>query len=318
MAVQQGFHLTATVLIEPMQGFVQDIQRRVLDKSAGDKTQALFPAGEPQKRFFGQMSDPELLHPCPGQRPLPFGWTPVETFRVKMSAGHDIQRRGIHPEGPVQFRTYESDAAFDVPDTLPAPPWTAEEFDIMGIGLGIVGADEAQKRTLTAAVGPGERPMLPFPDGPGQRFQDHAVPVPDRHVPQPDDRRRQKAVQIGLARHFLPWLTVPDRDDMRDEGRNLRRAGQDQDQGGLLRKVGQKLREQRPVSGIQADEGIVDDKPLRSRLQRLQEPVPTQFSGREGDQRIVRFPVHTGEIPTLLHEKSTVSIAAVGVPEGDI
>ena len=68
---------------------------------------------------------------------------PEQAFRVEVTARDDVQRGGILPEGTVQFRTYEADLAFDVPDGLAGAAGAAEEFDVMGIGLGVVGVDEA-------------------------------------------------------------------------------------------------------------------------------------------------------------------------------
>ena len=86
-----------------------------------------------------------------------------------------------------------------------------------GIGLGVVGVDEAQEGALAAAVGAGQGPVFPFPHGPVQGIQDDPLAKADGHVPETDDGGRQDAVQVRFPRLFLPRLPVFDRNDTLQE-----------------------------------------------------------------------------------------------------
>ena len=156
IAVQQSFHMLPLGLVQPLQGFIQDVERRILDEGAGHQAHALLAAGQPQERSLRQVADSEFLHPSAGNLLLLLGWLPEEAFRVEVTARDDIQRSGVLPEGAVQLRAHETDLALDVPDSLASAAGTAEEFDVMGIGLGIVSIDETQERALATAVGAGQ------------------------------------------------------------------------------------------------------------------------------------------------------------------
>ena len=171
IAVQQSLHMLPLGLVQPLQGLVQDIKRRILDEGAGHQAQALLAAGDAKERPFRQMPNLEFLHPPAGNLLLILGWLPEEAFRVEVTARNNVQRGGILPESTVKFRTHEADLAFDVPDSLASAAGTTEEFDVMGIGLGIVSIDETQERALATAVGAGQGPVLAFAHGPVQGIQ---------------------------------------------------------------------------------------------------------------------------------------------------
>ena len=336
-----------------MQRLVEHIERRILDEGAGHQAEPLLPAGQPQERLVRQLGNPELPHPTPRTGVLLRRWMPIQPFGIEKAARDDVQRRRIHLEGPVQLRADKADFPLDVPDGLPRAARTAEQFDVTGIGLRVVGANQAQERTFAAAVGPGQRPVLPFPHRPVQRIQDHALPVADGHAAHPDYGRRQDGVQIRLQRHLLPRLPVRDGNHVGGKRRDLRHAGQYEHQRRRPGQVREQARQRLACMRIQPDVGIVDDQHLRAAQQRADELELAQFARRKRDQRLVqhRFQPEQGdqrvqarhrfrtgtdgflaqlfprrgrivlereEVPALLHEEVAVAVTPVRVAEGDV
>ena len=174
-------------------------------------------------------------------------------------------------------------------------------------------------------------------------------------MPEADDGRRQDTVQIRFPRFLLPRLPVFDRNDVGDERRNLRRAGQDQDEGHGSRQGGEQFCQQAPGPGVQADIGIVHHQDFRTAQEGARELILAELARRKRHQGLVqqRFHREQGgqflhpperglrvfafgrilvqrlphgrrvafereEIPALLHKEIAVPVAAVRIPEGDV
>ena len=131
----------------------------------------------------------------------------------------------------MQFRTDETDVALDVPDGLSAAAGPSEKLDVAGVGHGVVGTDQAEERAFPAAVCSGQGPVLALADGPVEMIEDDALAIPDRNAAHPDDGGRQDLVQIRLPLGFFAESPVFNRDDVRDEGGNLRDARDYEDKG---------------------------------------------------------------------------------------
>ena len=101
---------------------------------------------------------------------------------VEMAAGYKFQAGHIRQEGTVQFRTDIADMPFDVPDTLAGAPTAAEQRNVAGVPLRIVGTDQRKQRRLAGAVGTFERPALPFVHHPVERLQDGTAVIADGNL----------------------------------------------------------------------------------------------------------------------------------------
>ena len=72
---------------------------------------------------------------------------------------------------------YIADVLLDVPDALAAATRIAEEGDVAGITLWIVGTDQAQEGTLAGSVLSAQCPSLAVVHGPVEVFQDDALAI---------------------------------------------------------------------------------------------------------------------------------------------
>lgn len=68
------------------------------------------------------------------------------------TAGHDVDGREVTQVGTMHLRAHIADMAFDVPDALSGSTATAKHLDITGVGLRIVGTDQAEEGRLARAV----------------------------------------------------------------------------------------------------------------------------------------------------------------------
>ena len=141
---------------------------------------------------------------------------------------------------------------------------------------------------------------------------------------------------------------------MRNEGRNLRRAGKQQHQRRRSRHGGQQARQEGARTRIEADVGIVNHQDFRTAQQGARELELAQLTRGERHQRLVqhrlqpeqgdqilqasrshrigagsgflaqllprrgRVALQSKEIPALLHEEIAVSVAPVRITESDV
>ena len=84
--------------------------------------------------------------------------------------------------GAVHLGRYISNVLLDVPNAFARTTGIAEERDVAGIALGIVGTYEREQRTLACTILSAERPTLSVAHCPVEFLQDGALAIDDAHL----------------------------------------------------------------------------------------------------------------------------------------
>ena len=304
-------HEGAAARVQPVQRLVQDQQRGVLDEGAGQEAQALLAAGEGEERTLVEGADAKRVHPPAARLQLLRLRTAVEPDAVVQAAGHDVQRGEVLQVGAVHLGADVADVPLDVPDALARAPLPPEEGDVAGVGLGIVGTDQAEERRLPCPVLAGQGPALAPAHHPVQTVQDGAAAVADadpaeaHHLVRPVVRLpgrqardaplrvpvragRQRAVrrQVVRQRHLGQDGLVRHGDDVRDERRDVLRARHHEDHlyHARPRQFAQQLGQHLARRGVQPDERIVhDEHPRRARQGLVQLETAHLAAGEQED-----------------------------------
>ena len=130
--------------VEPVEGFVEDEQIRRFDEGTCQEAETLFAAADAEERAVGQVLDAEASHPHEARLALFRARTHIEPHAVVEPAGNDIYGGQVAHVASVHLRADVADVAFDVPDALACASAAPEEFDVAGVGLRIVGTNEAE------------------------------------------------------------------------------------------------------------------------------------------------------------------------------
>ena len=178
----------AAAVVKAVERLVEDEKVGVFDKGTGHEHQALFATRHTEEGTVGQMVDTEESHPPETLLALLGRGTDVETDGVLEAAGHDMEGGEVAVVAAVHLGRHVAYAPLDVPDAHAGIALTvAEEADVAGIALWVVGTDERQQRRLAGTVLARECPVLTLADGPVEVAQDGAVAVADGHVVEGDD-----------------------------------------------------------------------------------------------------------------------------------
>ena len=138
---------SAVIGVQPVQGLVQNQQLRVLDKGACQECQALLAARQLQERLVFEGRNSKNIHPplahghLAGLRPL------VQADAVVQATGHNLYGGQVLQVGPVHLGADVAYVFLDFPNALACAPFPSEEADVAGIGLGIVGTNQAGRRS---------------------------------------------------------------------------------------------------------------------------------------------------------------------------
>ena len=157
---------TAIAVVEPMQGFVEDEEFGVFDESPGQEAEALLTAAEAKERCVGHLFDAEDMHPSQaGSSPL---WTrtDIESDGVTQSAGYHVDGWNVFKVCSMHFGADVTDVSLYLPDALARATTPPEELDVAGVGLRIVGTDQAEQSAFAGAVSATQGPSLAFANGP--------------------------------------------------------------------------------------------------------------------------------------------------------
>ncbi len=166
------FREVAVLLVESVEWFIEDEQFGLLDEGPCQKHKPLLPVGEVSERSLGEGIYAEDAHPVEALPTLRVGECPVESDGVGEPAGNHLYGRNISLIGAVHLGTYIAYSLLDVPDALPCSTTMAEEGDVAGVCLRIVGADERQQRTFSRTVRALDGPVLTLADGPREVTED--------------------------------------------------------------------------------------------------------------------------------------------------
>ena len=112
------------------------------------------------------------LHPLRRESVLLLRTPAGKSDRIEKSACHDFQTRNVFEVIGMHVGTQVSDTFLDVPDAFSRSPFSVEKDNVIGVGLGIVAADETQKGGFARTVLPCQCPVLPFPDRPVYTLED--------------------------------------------------------------------------------------------------------------------------------------------------
>lgn len=161
----QDIHKAADQLtverIQPLQRFVKNQQRRVLDQRADDQCQPLLP---PRQAVEWRIGDPVIhtqnIQPLLRQLVLLVGYRLINTNGVEEAREDHVSHRGAHPVVQVQAAADIADVLFDIPDGFPAAAATAEQGEIVAVSLRVIPGDQAQQRGFTRPVGADDLPVL--------------------------------------------------------------------------------------------------------------------------------------------------------------
>ena len=129
----------SVLTVEPMKGFIENQQLGRFDEGTSQQHQALFATGELQERALLHSVDAEDMHPPATLFALSLIGTGIESHGIFQSAGHHLNGWDIMLVGTVHLGRHITDAALDVPDGLATASLFAEEADVAGVGLRIVG-----------------------------------------------------------------------------------------------------------------------------------------------------------------------------------
>ena len=75
-----------------------------------------------------------------------------------------------------------------------------EELNVAGVGLGVVGTDEAEECALARPVGAAKSPALPFVDSPGERLENDVFSISDADVLEVQNILSVSGIEIGGRR----------------------------------------------------------------------------------------------------------------------
>ena len=160
-----------------MKRFVENEQIGVLDEGACQEAQTLFSAGELEESAVGNSFDAEALHPfltfCPFLRPRAM----IQTDRIRKTGSHNVDGGNVLLISAMELGRNIADVLLDLPDALSAAAFASEEFNVAGIALRVVGADEREQRALAGAVLAAKRPTVALVHHPVQVLQDRTVAV---------------------------------------------------------------------------------------------------------------------------------------------
>ena len=134
------------------------------------------------------MAHTEQAHPPQALLALVGRGTDIETHRVLETARHNMQRWQVAMVAAVHLGRDVAYASLDVPDAHACLALTvAEESDVAGVALWVVGTDEREQRGFAGSVLAGEGPVLALTDSPVEVAQDGALAVADGDVVEADD-----------------------------------------------------------------------------------------------------------------------------------
>lgn len=88
----------------------------------------------------------------------------------------------------MQFGGDETDLLLDLPNALARPTTAPKQPDLIGIGLRIVGRDEAEQGGLARPIGPADIPSFSFADLPIDIVKNGCLTVADGHRTHDDDK----------------------------------------------------------------------------------------------------------------------------------
>ena len=312
----------AVVVIKAVERFVEDEEFRVFDERTGQECHPLFAARQREVGTGGQMVQAEHFHPQVGHGAFFGADAAVEANRVVQTAGHDVRCRQVLFIRTEHFGRHVADVAFYIPDALARATSTAEEIDVAGIRLRVVGANKGEKRRFAGAVLARQGPMLTPAHAPRQAVEDGACAVSDadvaeghyavRHVVVRMGRQAEDAVASGGCEAFmllgLPGQVVSaclfgvygaflDGDDMRDEVRDVFGACHDEHYRHPVSQRGQEPGQHRPGRLVEPDERVVDHEHAGERPQRSGQLEAAQFAARQLDNSFVEQLVDAQQCP---------------------
>ena len=178
----------AVGVVESVEGLVEDEEVGGFDEGAGEEAEALFAAGHAKEGAVCEVVDAEASHPGETGLALLGTRTNVESNAVVQSAGDDVNSWQIAHISAMHLWTDVADVALDVPDAFSRAAFASKEFNITGVGLWVVGTDEAEECGFAGAVGALQCPVLAAADGPREVVEDGALAVADGDVGEAEDR----------------------------------------------------------------------------------------------------------------------------------
>lgn len=178
----------AVGVVESVEGLVEDEEIGGFDEGAGEEAEALLAAGHTEEGAFCEVVDAEASHPGETGLALLGTRTNVESYAVVQSAGDDVNSWQIAHISAMHLWTDVADMALDVPDAFSRAAFSSKEFNITGVGLWVVGTDEAEECGFAGAVGALQCPVLAAADGPREVVEDGALAVADGDVGEAEDR----------------------------------------------------------------------------------------------------------------------------------
>jgi len=189
----------AVGIVEALAGFIQDEEGRIVDKGAREEDQALLACREGLEGFLGKVCHVKDVQPVAGGFGLLGRGALVEAVGVEETAGDGVQAGDRLAEVDVQFGGDPADAALDVPDGFTGAAALAEDCDMVGVGLGIVGQDQAEQCGLARTVVAEEGPAFARADGPVDVVQDVGITVAHSDVLHVDERGGLTCGAVGVV-----------------------------------------------------------------------------------------------------------------------
>ena len=131
------------LVVEAVKRFVEDEQLRVFHKGSSQETEALLTTAELQERPVCHFFYAEDTHPIKAHLLLLWLRTNIKPYRVTQPARYHIDSRNVFKVSSMHLRADITDVFLDLPDAFTGATSVSEEFDIAGVGLGIVGTNQA-------------------------------------------------------------------------------------------------------------------------------------------------------------------------------
>ena len=193
----------AVGFVETMEGFVEDEQVRGFYEGSSQETKTLLATADAEKGAVRQMLDAEASHPRKTGLALLGAGSDVEPYTVVEPTGNNIYGRKVAHVGTIHFGADITDVLLDVPDALTRAAAASEQFDIAGIGLGIVGAYEAEECALAGTIGTLQRPMFATMHRPREVAENGALAIADGDLGKTEEGRRRRRRCAG--RRYAAW-----------------------------------------------------------------------------------------------------------------
>ena len=130
--------------VEPLQGFIQDQQARVLDQGSYDEQQSLLTKGEAVEWRLCQRLHAQQRQPLLGQPQSLIAGCLIEADGVKITGEDHRQWRGTDPVVQVQAGADVTDMLLDLPDALATAASSAKQSQIIAVTLGVIAGDQGE------------------------------------------------------------------------------------------------------------------------------------------------------------------------------